>query len=229
MYNVHVHISSPFYPQYPLWGNPLTSPPYTFLLQWSLDTWLTCRYIPALWRYKTHDEITFITVKMMSSCGTHANCKLSYYFQYESYHSIPRTSHIAHAANVATLIATHVAVTECSWDHVAPDLVPRPHRLKRKMVWWLLSNLLVVPTQQYWFQITCLHDVRPISLVYAHAWKLDDVAQFQWIVQNQDCWLSTTKKLLNSHQTLFLVRGWGLGTRLCSTTLQEYRLGCGLG
>ena len=156
-------------------------------------------------------------------------CKLSYYFQYESYHSIPRTSHTAHAANVETLIATHVAVTECSWDHVAPDLVPRPHRLKRKMVWWLLSNLLVVPTQQYWFQITCLHDVRPISLVYAHAWKLDDVAQFQWIVQNQDCWLSTTKKLLNSHQTLFLVRGWGLGTRLCSTTLQEYRLGCGLG
>ena len=39
-------------------------------------------------------------------------------------------------------------------------------------------------------------------------------ALFRWIVQNQDCLLSTTKKLLNSHQTLFLVRGWGLGLRL---------------
>ena len=35
---------------------------------------------------------------------------------------------------------------------------------------------------------------------------LDDIALFHWLVQNQDCWLSTTKKLLNSHQTLFLVR-----------------------
>ena len=33
-------------------------------------------------------------------------------------------------------------------------------------------------------------------------------------VQNQDCWLRTTKTSLNSHQILFLVRGWGLGTRL---------------
>jgi len=57
---------------------------------------------------------------------------------------------------------------------------------------------------------TCLHNVRLISLVYAHAWIL-----FHWIFQNQDCcWLSTTKKLLNSHQTLFLVRGRGLDTRL---------------
>ena len=28
------------------------------------------------------------------------------------------------------------------------------------------------------------------------------------------CWLSTTKKLLNGHETPFLMRGWGLGTRL---------------
>jgi len=28
------------------------------------------------------------------------------------------------------------------------------------------------------------------------------------------CWLGTTKKSLNGHQTPFLVRGWGLGTRL---------------
>ena len=28
------------------------------------------------------------------------------------------------------------------------------------------------------------------------------------------CWLGTSKKSLNGHQTLFLVRGWGQGTRL---------------
>ena len=28
------------------------------------------------------------------------------------------------------------------------------------------------------------------------------------------CWLGTTKKSLNGHRTFFLVRGWGLGTRL---------------
>ena len=31
------------------------------------------------------------------------------------------------------------------------------------------------------------------------------------------CWLGTTKKSLNGHQTPFLVRGWGLGTRLCKS------------
>jgi len=46
---------------------------------------------------------------------------------------------------------------------------------------------------------------------------LDDVALFHWLVQNQDCWLSTTKKSLNSHQTLFLMRGQSLGTRLTKT------------
>jgi len=32
--------------------------------------------------------------------------------------------------------------------------------------------------------------------------------------KNQYCWVGTTKKSLHSHQTLFLVRGRGLGTRL---------------
>ena len=39
---------------------------------------------------------------------------------------------------------------------------------------------------------------------------LDDMALFHWLVQNQECWLSTTKKLFNSHRTLFLVRGLGM-------------------
>ena len=41
-----------------------------------------------------------------------------------------------------------------------------------------------------------------------------DVAPFHWFVQNQDCW---TKKVLNSHQTLFLMRGWG------SAWVQDYQ------
>jgi len=31
------------------------------------------------------------------------------------------------------------------------SLVPRTRPLTRKRVWWLLSDFLVVPTQQYWF------------------------------------------------------------------------------
>ena len=30
------------------------------------------------------------------------------------------------------------------------SLLPWPHPLTRKRIWWLLSNFLVVPTQQYW-------------------------------------------------------------------------------
>jgi len=30
-----------------------------------------------------------------------------------------------------------------------PSLVPSSRPLMRKRVWWLLSNFLVVPTQQY--------------------------------------------------------------------------------
>ena len=29
---------------------------------------------------------------------------------------------------------------------------------------------------------------------------------------SSECWLGTTKKALNGHQILFLMRGWGLGT-----------------
>ena len=39
------------------------------------------------------------------------------------------------------------------------------------------------------------------------------------VVQYQDCCFGTTNKLLNGYQAPFLVRGWGLGTRLriCTT------------
>ena len=42
--------------------------------------------------------------------------------------------------------------------------------------------------------IAWLHDICPISLA----------------CPNQDCWLSTSEKLLNTNQTLFLVWEWGL-------------------
>jgi len=52
-------------------------------------------------------------------------------------------------------------------------------------------------------KITCLHDVGWFTLTLG------------WCgLQNQDCWLSITKKSLNSHQTLYIVRRWGLGLRL---------------
>ena len=86
--------------------------------------------------------------------------------------------------------------------------------LTTKRVWWLLSDFLVVLTQQYWFwtndYMLALCKAYFIGLC-AH---LDAMALFHWIVQNQDCWLSTTKKSINTYQTLFLVRGQGLGMRL---------------
>jgi len=49
-------------------------------------------------------------------------------------------------------------------------------------------------------------DVGPISLPYVHS---DDMALFHWLVQNQDCWLSTIKKSLSSHQIL---SSWEVGS-----------------
>ena len=40
------------------------------------------------------------------------------------------------------------------------------------------------------------------------------IVVWHWLVQNQNCWLHATKKAPNGYQTLFLMRGWGLGTRL---------------
>ena len=74
---------------------------------------------------------------------------------------------------------------------------------QRKCVWSQLRDFLVVPSQQYW--LYCLHDY--FIGLGAH---LDGVALFYWLVQNQDCWLSTTKNLLNSHQTL---SEWEVGSR----------------
>ena len=54
---------------------------------------------------------------------------------------------------------------------------------------------------------------RPIcSLVPRPYPSLCCTTQVTWLMAF--CWLDTTKKLLNGHQTPFLVRGWGLATRL---------------
>ena len=88
---------------------------------------------------------------------------------------------------------------------VVCSLVPRPHPLTRKRVWWLLSTSLAVPSQQSWF---------------LNNWTIISVL-FHWLVQNRYCWHFTTKKVLNAHKTLFLVRGWGLGTRLVCISLVD--------
>ena len=78
----------------------------------------------------------------------------------------------------------------------------------------ILGASLVMPSQQSWFWISewlCLYHV---VLFHWLAQRLYDVVLLHCLVQNRNCWLGTTKKELNGHQTLFLVRGWGLGTRL---------------
>jgi len=88
------------------------------------------------------------------------------------------------------------------------SLVPRPRPLTGKRVWWQLSDFLVVPSQQYWFWTNTDYLLGWCRAYFiglrAH---LDDVTLFHWLVQNEDCWLSTIMKLLNCHQTLFLMRG----------------------
>ena len=101
------------------------------------------------------------------------------------------------------------------------SLVPRPHPLMRKGVWWPLSDFLVVPSQQNAacdlssateVKVGCLGTKLQISQSVEHmvAWR----GTFHWVVRYQDCWLGTIKKSLNGHQTPFLMRGWGLGMRL---------------
>ena len=79
--------------------------------------------------------------------------------------------------------------------------------------YWAISWLCRLSSIDFWMDVNyMLAWLKAISLAYVHAWMTWHYV-FHWLVQNQDCWLSTTKKSLNSHQTLFLVRGRGLGTR----------------
>ena len=132
---------------------------------------------------------------------------LTWLFRYTEITPISLSTDITRIGNRRIRTCTPLART---------SLVPRPRPLTRKRVWWLLSNFLVVPTQQYWFWT---------NIDYILAWRkayfigscarLDDVALFHWIVQDQDCWLSTTKKSLNT--ALFQV----LATSGCNSINQS--------
>ena len=68
---------------------------------------------------------------------------------------------------------------------------------------------------------------RPIcSLVPRPHPRFCNTTQVTWLMAF--CWLGTTKKSLNGHQTPFLVRGWGLGTRLTNDMLKMSTLVKGL-
>ena len=89
----------------------------------------------------------------------------------------------------------------CSLITEDPSLVPRPHPLTRKGVWWPLSDFLVVPSQQSWYWTTqwscttsCNHvldrprhlfvvscpdpTLAPVMLLKSHdQWHFADLAQ----------------------------------------------------
>ena len=81
----------------------------------------------------------------------------------------------------------------------------------------LLSAVVAALNSQCLWYI-CLHYVMPISLAYAHAWM---TRQYFIGLSKIKPWLSTTEKSLISPRPLYLVRGWGLGTRL---KLREIRI-----
>ena len=90
-------------------------------------------------------------------------------------------------------IISYSKQTMMSGDEVC--LVPRPHTLTKKRVWWLLSASLVVPSQQSW-----------ISL-----WR--SVVSFNGLF-----WINTANSEQPRKRSIltrpFSLWGWGLGTRL---------------
>ena len=94
---------------------------------------------------------------------------------------------------------------------------PEPTFLQGKVSgdYWA-HTFVVVLSQQSWFlnkPMVAFYDVALIHCLASNT-CMYDVAPFHWFVQNQDCW---TKKVLNSHQTLSLMRGWG------SAWVQDYQ------
>ena len=95
---------------------------------------------------------------------------------------------------------------------------------------WALSPLVSYPDptfsweKGYW----ALSWLYRVSNIYSELAK--DIVQQVLTLANEialhhnhlckiyDCWLGTTKEVLNRHQIFFLVRGWGLDTRLLTST-----------
>ena len=99
------------------------------------------------------------------------------------------------------------------------SFMSKPH-LSRG-IWWLLSDFLVVPSQHSWFGQANGIVPRHAS-VHLNHWNRSVMKQF---VQNRDCWLSTIKKSpIIIVIDPYLMRGWGLGSRLCYCARQHRHL-----
>jgi len=75
-----------------------------------------------------------------------------------------------------------------------PSLVPRPHLLTGKRVWWLLSDFLVVLSQQSWFGQSN-EIVSRLPSMHINQWNRSYIVQ-ACNQRNQYCWVITTKKSL---------------------------------
>ena len=89
-------------------------------------------------------------------------------------------------------------------------LYPHPTSHEDKGV----SDFLIVLSQQYWFERTLRAWWCRAYFIGLHA-CLYDMALFHWLVQNQDCWLSTTKKSLRPFSS------WEVGSGHKSKFLSE--------
>ena len=96
--------------------------------------------------------------------------------------------------------------------------MPRPHPLTRKGVWWALNDFLVVPSSS-------LDTEQPNEIALCHAAMCSTSRPFCSLVPRPHpprglasvALYSSHRNnsiLLNGHQTPFLVRGWGLATKL---------------
>ena len=126
--------------------------------------------------------------------------------------------------NVTHAWMTHGCIKSLLLSYMAwkRSLVPRPHPLTRKGAWWPLSNFLVVPSQQNaTSHVTWVVQQR-------RGWGLGMRLQIDRSVEHMVAWRSaislgcSVSRLLTRHNQEiaqwspdpFLVRGWGLGTRL---------------
>ena len=102
-----------------------------------------------------------------------------------------------------TLFMHDRSMNSCGFTEVS--LIPRPHPLRHGDYWvgflWLAeSAILIVVTTSLWCSAISLASV---TLAWCASWlACSELRLVTW--HNQE----------NSHQVPFLVRGWGLGTRL---------------
>ena len=79
--------------------------------------------------------------------------------------------------------------------------------------YWVISWLCRVSSIDFeWTLMTWSHAIGPISLIYVNDWMMWHY--FTVLSKIKTAVSAQPKKLLNSHQTLFLMRGWGLSMRL---------------